>query len=143
MTSHPIAIRQLEAGPRSREAVDAFVAGHSFPIVEGSAITFVWRGDAEAVHLKHWVYGLPSSQQLQRVADTDIWYLVLALPPESRVEYKLEVVRHGHGDNRRLGVRTHPHSRGRRSRPQPGPRSLRRQLGGPWRGLSDPRVGPA
>jgi len=98
VTKQAVAIRQLEAGPRNRETVDAWVACHSFPIVEGSAITFVWRGDAEAVHLKHWVYGLPSSQQLQRVADTDIWYLVLALPPESRVEYKLEVVRHGHGE---------------------------------------------
>ena len=88
----------LEAGPKSREAVDAFFAAHRFPIVEGNFITFVWRGDAEAVHLKHWVFGLPSSQQLARVDGTEVWYRTLQLPPGSRVEYKLEVVRHGHGE---------------------------------------------
>jgi enterochelin esterase family protein len=92
------AIVALEAGSRSREAVDAFFAAHRFPIVEGNFITFVWRGDAEAVHLKHWVFGLPSSQQLARVEGTEVWYLTLQLPPGSRVEYKLEVVRHGHGE---------------------------------------------
>src|SRR5439155_25465973 len=51
------AIDQLVAGPHTRQAVDAFLAGKSFPIVEGSAITIVYRGDAEAVHLKHWVFG--------------------------------------------------------------------------------------
>ncbi len=60
------AIDAFQAGPRTPEAVDAFLAGHTFPIVEGETITFVHRGDAEAVHLKHWVYGLPSSQQLSR-----------------------------------------------------------------------------
>jgi enterochelin esterase family protein len=92
------AIAQLAAGPKTREAVDAFFATHAFPIVEGPAITFVWRGEAEAVHLKHWVFGLPSSQQLGRVEGTDVWHLTLELPPESRVEYKLEVVRGGHGE---------------------------------------------
>jgi len=92
------AIEALAAGPRTREDVDAFMAAHSFPIVEGPAITFVFRGDAEMVHLKHWVYGLPSSQQLARVDGTDVWYLTLELPIGSRVEYKLEVVRHGHGE---------------------------------------------
>jgi enterochelin esterase family protein len=92
------AIARLEAGPRTREAVDAFVASHAFPIVDGPRITFVYRGDAEAVHLKHWVYGLPSSQRLARVDGTDVWHLTLELPHGSRVEYKLEVVRHGHGE---------------------------------------------
>jgi hypothetical protein len=92
------AITELEAGPRTREAVDAFFGSHSFPVVDGSVITFVWRGDAEAVHLKHWVFGLPSSQQLTRVEGTDVWHRTLQLPPGSRVEYKLEVVRNGHGE---------------------------------------------
>ena len=91
------AIQELEAGPRTKEAVDAWMGRHTFPIVAGSAITFVWRGEAEAVHLKHWVFGLPSSQNLARVESTDIWHLTLQLPAASRVEYKLEVVRNGHG----------------------------------------------
>ena len=92
------AIRALQSGPKTREAVDAFFAGRSFPLAEGTSISFVWRGEAEAVHLKHWVYGLPSSQSLQRVEGTDVWFLTLELPVESRVEYKLEVVRGGHGE---------------------------------------------
>jgi enterochelin esterase-like enzyme len=91
------AIDALIAGPHTREAVDAFLASHTFPLVEDTAITFVYRGDGEAVHLKHWVYGLPSSQSLARVEGTNLWYLTLELPPRSRVEYKLEVVRGGHG----------------------------------------------
>jgi len=91
------AIDALAAGPRTAEAVDAFLASYQFPIVEGKAITFVYRGDADAVHLKHWVYGLPSSQSLERLDGTNLWYLTLELPAGSRVEYKLEVVRGGNG----------------------------------------------
>jgi enterochelin esterase family protein len=58
----------------------------------------VYHGDAEAVNLQHWVYGLPSSQPFQRLPDSDLWYLYLALPPQSRIEYKIEVVRNGHGE---------------------------------------------
>jgi len=92
------AIAELEATPRTREAVDAWMGRHKFPVVVGPSITFVWRGDAEAVHLKHWVFGLPSSQSLARVDGTDVWHLTMQLPPGSRVEYKLEVVRHGKGE---------------------------------------------
>jgi enterochelin esterase-like enzyme len=92
------AIDALAAGPHTREAVDAFLAANSFPIVEGSSITFVYRGDADAVHLKHWVFGLPSSQPLSRLDGTDLWYRSFDLPAGSRVEYKLEVVRGGHGE---------------------------------------------
>ena len=74
-------LAELEAGPRTREAVDAFFAGRSFPIVDGSHITIVWRGEAEGVHLKHWVYGLPSSQALHRLEGTDVWHLSLNLKP--------------------------------------------------------------
>ena len=89
------AIAELERSARTREAVDAWFAGRTFPIVDGPDITFVYRGDVEAVHLKHWVYGLPSSQQLTRVDGTDVWHLTLEIPASSRVEYKLEVVRGG------------------------------------------------
>lgn len=91
------AIDALIAGPHTREAVDAFLA-RGAPIVEGTAITFAFRGEAEAVNLKHWVYGLPSSQPLARVSDTDLWYLTLELPAKSRVEYKLEIIRGGNGE---------------------------------------------
>jgi enterochelin esterase family protein len=105
----PLAIEALAAGPHTREAIDAFFATFGaalgaasgagagttsrFPIVEGTSITFVYRGEADAVHLKHWVFGLPASQPLARLTGTDLWYRTLELPEGSRVEYKLEVVR--------------------------------------------------
>lgn len=92
------AIDALTAGPHTREAVDAFIASNTFPIVEGSRVSFVYRGDADAVHLKHWVFGLPSSQQLKRLDGTNLWHLTLEIPASSRVEYKLEIVRGGRGE---------------------------------------------
>lgn len=101
------AIETFLAGPRTAEAVDAFIAANKFPIVEGPALTFVYRGEAEAIHLKHWVYGLPASQSLTRVENTNLWYLVLEVPPASRIEYKLEVVRGGHGEWRQDPLNPH------------------------------------
>ncbi|HRC58237.1 MAG TPA: alpha/beta hydrolase-fold protein [Kofleriaceae bacterium] len=101
------AIDTFLAGPRTTEAVEAFVASHKFPIVEGPSVTFVFRGEAEAIHLKHWVFGLPSSQNLTRVEGTDLWYLSLEIPANSRIEYKLEVVRNGHGEWRQDPLNPH------------------------------------
>ena len=86
-----LSIRQLELEPRSREAVDRFLAARTFPIVEGTSVTFVYRGEADSVHLRHWIHGLPSSQPFQRLAGTDLWFFVLELPERSRLEYKFEV----------------------------------------------------
>ncbi len=89
-----LAIQELR---RSRlvslDELDAFLRTHSFPLVEGQTVTFVWRGEAERVHLRHWIYGLPSSQALRRLEGSDLWFLMLDLPPGSRVEYKFEVYR--------------------------------------------------
>ncbi len=70
--------------------IDAFVAGREFPIVEGRRVTFVWRGPATAVRLRHWIFGLASSQTLIRLGE-EFWYLIVDLPERSRIEYKFEV----------------------------------------------------
>jgi enterochelin esterase family protein len=75
------------------EEVDRFLERHEFPLAEGPHVTFVFRGEADAVRLQHWIYGLHSSQPFHRVPGTDLWQLVIELPLGSRVEYKLEVVR--------------------------------------------------
>jgi enterochelin esterase family protein len=77
------------------ERLDRFLDGREFPIVEGRSVTFVYRGAADEVRLRHWIFGLPSSQPFQRVGETDLWRLTIDLPPRSRVEYKIEVVRGG------------------------------------------------
>lgn len=86
----------LRSAPLDDAAVDRFIKRHSFPLVEGPHTTFIFRGDVEAVHLRHWVFRLGSNQAFKRIAGTDLWFLVLELPPRSRVEYKLEVHSGGH-----------------------------------------------
>jgi enterochelin esterase family protein len=92
------AIEGLRAkSPLAGADVDAFLAAHRFPLIEGAAATFVWRGEADAVHLVHMIFGLPTHQPFQRLEGTDLWYMTLELPPGSRVEYKIEVRRGADG----------------------------------------------
>lgn len=93
---HP-RLRELAAEPDA-ERIDRFLTDNDFPLIDPRGATFVYHGSAEAVNLQHWVYGLPASQPFTQLADTDLWWLHLELPPESRVEYKIEVVRDGHGE---------------------------------------------
>ncbi len=77
-------------------AIETFLSSHTFPIVEGPFCTFVFRGDADEVFLRHWVFGLSSSHAFERIGETDLWKVVLELPEQSRVEYKIEVHRGPH-----------------------------------------------
>ncbi|HYM80525.1 MAG TPA: alpha/beta hydrolase-fold protein [Candidatus Limnocylindria bacterium] len=89
------AIHAFAREPQTPEAIERFLAGREFPLVEGTSATFVYRGEAEAVFLRHMIFGLPSRQPLERLGDSDLWYAVLDLPESSRVEYKFEVMRNG------------------------------------------------
>src|SRR5262249_14968748 len=62
-------------------------------IVDPTGVTFVFRGEADAVLLRCFIHGLPTAQPLERIAETDLWVLRIDLPTNSRIEYKLEVVR--------------------------------------------------
>jgi enterochelin esterase family protein len=88
-------IDRLAEGRPGKEEIDEFIAANTFPLLEGPHATFVYRGQADAVYLGHWIYGLPSSQPFRRVEGTDLWYLVMELPPAARVEYKLQRVVNG------------------------------------------------
>jgi enterochelin esterase family protein len=77
--------------PIAPEDVDAFIASNTFPLVDPHGVTFVYRGDARSVLLRNWVYGLPTSQQMERIDGTDLWHLRVELPPKSRLEYKFDV----------------------------------------------------
>ncbi len=90
-----LSIQQLIEGKPDAAKVDAFLRDRTFPLVEGQTVTFVWRGDVDAVNLRHWVYGLESKNALTRVENTDLWYLTLDIPRNSRVEYKFEVHKGG------------------------------------------------
>ena len=80
------------------EVVRAFAAEHGVPVVGDERVTFLYYGDAERVFLQHWIFGLPGAQAFDRVPGTDLWVRDVELPENSRVEYKIEVVRGGHGE---------------------------------------------
>jgi enterochelin esterase-like enzyme len=87
--------RLLAPGAPSGEAVDEFVATHDLPLVSREGVTFLYRGEADAVFLRMFISGLPAAQPLERVAGSDLWLLHLSLPEQSRFEYKFEVKRGG------------------------------------------------
>jgi enterochelin esterase-like enzyme len=90
-----LAIDALVEATPDGERIQSFLREHRFPIVEGTQVTFVWHGQADAVNLRHWIFGLETGSALARVPNTDLWYLTLEIPPRSRVEYKFEVHRGG------------------------------------------------
>ncbi len=76
--------------------INAFLSTANFPLVDGSDVTFVFRGQADAVNLRCWISGLNTAQPFQALADTDLWAVTIELPAGSRIEYKFEVVKSGH-----------------------------------------------
>jgi len=89
--SHPALRGLLDSGTPTGPALERFLTEHAFPLVEGDRVTFVWTGHADAVRLRHFIFGLPTSQPFTHVAGTPLWHLTLELPHGSRVEYKIEV----------------------------------------------------
>ena len=87
-----MAIHELQQStPLDGHKIQSFLDAHEFPLVEGSTVTFVYRGEAHAVHLQHWIYGLESSLPFERIDMSDLWFLTMEIPERSRVEYKIAV----------------------------------------------------
>lgn len=85
-----LAINRLREGALDPDTLQRFFARHEFPIVEGGSCTFaVWRA-ADEMFLRHRVVGLPEHLPLRRLEGTDVWYVVVEIPPASRVEYQFE-----------------------------------------------------
>ena len=76
-----------------RKTINAFLKDRIFPLVDDGKATFVFHGQADEVNLRHFIFGLPSSQPLRRVKGTDLWHLTIDLPERSRIEYKIERVK--------------------------------------------------
>jgi enterochelin esterase-like enzyme len=89
-------LRQLfRKGSPTAADVDAFIANTEFPLVDGSDVTFVFRGVADAVFLRCWISGLDTAQPFQQLSGSDLWAATIELPRGSRIEYKFEVVTNG------------------------------------------------
>jgi enterochelin esterase-like enzyme len=84
-------LRQQGATP---EAIEQLLRESSIPLVESTACTFLWRGDADWVGVEHRVMGWPVPLALRRMPRTDLWHATAELPKGSRVEYRL-LVRYG------------------------------------------------
>jgi enterochelin esterase-like enzyme len=96
VTEPAASLRQLiDQGSPSPDEIDRFIEDNTFPLQDGTASTFVYRGEADRVELHHWVHGAPGSQPFVRIKGSDLWYLTLDLPEFSRIEYKLEVNLYG------------------------------------------------
>ena len=54
------------------------------------------RADADAVLLRHRVVGLASDLPMRRIDGTNLWYVVVEIPADSRVEYQFELRRGDH-----------------------------------------------
>lgn len=87
------AVQKLIDSKPDAAKVDKFLENRTIPIVEGPTVTFLWRGEANGVNLRHWIFGLESANALARIPNTDLWYLMLDIPSNSRVEYKYEIHR--------------------------------------------------
>ena len=75
--------------------VDRFLARHEAPVVEGRFCTFLYRGEADTVRLTQRIMDLPDKLPMRRLPGTDLWYVILEMPEDSRIEYQLEVCHDG------------------------------------------------
>ena len=97
MSERRMAINRLrDRLPVDSAAIDRFVGRHGSPIIEGERATFLFRGEADGVSVRHRVVGLPEPLEMRRIEGTDLWATSTVLPEGSRVEYQLELRRGEH-----------------------------------------------
>ena len=97
MSERRLAVNRLrERLPVDAAAIDRFLARHPSPVVEGERATFLFRGEADEVRVRHRVVGLPDPLPMRRLPGTDLWAATTTLPSGSRVEYQLETRRGDH-----------------------------------------------
>ncbi len=92
---NPTLRKLVRKGTPTAEEIDRFVEAGTFPLVDRTDVTFVYRGAADEVYLRCWIAGLKTAQPLQKLADTDLWVTTFDLPEKSRIEYKFEVITDG------------------------------------------------
>ncbi|MBK6885078.1 MAG: enterochelin esterase [Tetrasphaera sp.] len=92
-----LAINRLRAHtPLTHDLIEEFVRKYGSPVIEGERATFLFRGDADEVWVRHRVVGLPDPMPLKRLPHTDLWAATTDLPANSRVEYQVEIRRGDH-----------------------------------------------
>ena len=90
--------RLIGAGRLDPDAIRDFIAQNEAPLVDPWSLTFLFHGSADAVYLVRFIHGGPGGLPLTRIEGTDLWHVRLPVEPGARFEYKLDVVRGGHGE---------------------------------------------
>lgn len=86
------ALRKLfRKGTPDKAEIDAFINASEFPLVDGTEVTFVYRGVADAVYLRCWISGFDTAQPFQLLNGSELWVSTIELPAGSRIEYKFEI----------------------------------------------------
>lgn len=91
-------IHALAKSRPSAADIDAFLAGREFPIVETPRRPSFIAGMRTPFICRHWIFALEQTRPFERIPQTDLWYHVMELPMKSRIEYKFDLVRNGHGE---------------------------------------------
>ena len=95
-----LAINELRTRRLDEQVIQRFLAEHEVPVVEGAKCTFLYRGQADGVAVRHRIVNQPQHVPMKRLdvpeGTTPLWYVTIELPAASRVEYQIEV-RHGDG----------------------------------------------
>lgn len=68
-------------------AVDEFLAGKSLPLVKGSEVIFLWRGEAEDLAIAGDMIGMRTEEPMQRLEGTDLWWWATEVDPRARISY--------------------------------------------------------
>ncbi|MFX0537415.1 alpha/beta hydrolase-fold protein [Ornithinimicrobium sp. Y1847] len=83
-----------EKSHHSLADIDRFLAENEVPIVEGPKCTFLYRGEVDAVAVRHRIVNQPQHvpmRKLENVEGPPLWFVTIELPAHSRVEYQIEV----------------------------------------------------
>ncbi|HEU5486154.1 MAG TPA: enterochelin esterase, partial [Microlunatus sp.] len=105
-----LAINRLrESKHLDQQTLERFIDRHEFPIVEGTTTTFVaWQQHADEVFVRHRVVGVADPLPMRRITNTDLFYVVVEIPRDSRVEYQIEKRRGDHWE--RFNDPLNPHT---------------------------------
>lgn len=95
---YELAAQIRAAGTSGETLVDRFLASNSMPLVDEDGVVFLFRdrdAKSSSVHLVHEITGLESRQEFERLGDSSLFFLPMQIPPEARLEYRIEVSRSG------------------------------------------------
>lgn len=90
-------LRSVEGAPDSAARAGAAagfwkaLADRGTPLLEEDSVVFVHRAQADSVRLAGDITGWQTPLPLRRIAETDLWYLRLALPQDGRFDYLILV----------------------------------------------------